>query len=640
LSIPSFQQIEQRVFGLNKFSKVSFGSKPGGQPKIGVIFLTATPYRACATAKLLHFSTCRAVTDSFPTFRTFPLHWRVPFYTISNFRSIDGDRPSDRIIRSFCKVLLSERLCKSQASAQTAVTVRFPSEMALLEKSIDLFKLIDPFKQFALLERPQKLLALRAGVFVVVIVLFALYAAINSIIYSNTPEPSELTVETIPSGQRKQLLEFTIMIPMNGSDFFPSDPFETTYFSPLSKTLTVQKVAPQYKKMRIPEVFTAYRFLIYECYTFPVYGTLDPVTQSSTILNFMVARHKNINLFPVLFSINDDSSTRLRDLDFEQVFHAANNDMFPVYRIYQPGSSVTAVAFFEDFSRAGPEISIEVSLAKTVTSSNVELYKSMFAPPTYSPKTIVPPPPLAKQPNQRAIVVSIRPTVQVITFKPRNVFTLIGSITGVYPAFIGIAGAICGFIWSRISQDERGPDETSVQRDKSDHASGRMQDWKSWNQSQTAAGNPPDISVEMQPFQEDPLIRHCLARIDRIEAQMNAGFKSFKTDHAEILDILQELSLVLGSEGIPEDKQNLNARKGEPKQSCSGVTQARVIGALAPDRSRPKSLAPRASAQQGSHAGNPLNVSLPDVLEIPETPPRGRSRSRGSNAGNYGSRDA
>jgi hypothetical protein len=61
--------------------------------------------------------------------------------------------------------------------------------------------------------------------------------------------------------------------------------------------------------------------------------------------------------------------------------------------------------------------------------------------------------------------------------------------------------------------------------------------------------------------------------------------------------------------------------------------QARVISALAPDRSRPKLLAPRASAQQASRAGNP-----PNVLEIPQMPPRGRSSSRGRYAGNDGSR--
>ena len=323
--------------------------------------------------------------------------------------------------------------------------------------------MIDPFKQFALLERPPKLLTLRAVVFVVFVALFAVYAAFNSVLYANTPEPSVLTVETIPSGQQKQLFEFTIMIPINATDFFPGDPFPTTYFSPLSKTLTKQSVTPNYITLKLPEVFPYFRFLSYECYSFPVYGTLDPLTQSSTILNFFVARHRNPYSFPVLFSINDDSSTRLRDLDYEQVLHAANNAMFPVYRIYQPGSPVTAVAMFEDFSSSagGPEISIEVTLSKTVTSAKVELYKSMFAPPTYSPKTIVPPPPGLKQPNQRSIVVHIRPTVQVITFSPRNVLTLIGSITGVYPAFMAIAGVICGFIWSRISQGEQ--DQTAVE---------------------------------------------------------------------------------------------------------------------------------------------------------------------------------
>jgi hypothetical protein len=50
------------------------------------------------------------------------------------------------------------------------------------------------------------------------------------------------------------------------------------------------------------------------------------------------------------------------DLDYEQVFYAANNAMLPVNRIYEPENPVTAVAMFDDFSSsAGPEISIEVT---------------------------------------------------------------------------------------------------------------------------------------------------------------------------------------------------------------------------------------------------------------------------------------
>ena len=89
MSIPSFQQIEQRVFGLNKFSKVSFGSKPGGQPKIGVIFLTATPYSAWGVqpSKCCTFPPAERSQTLLSLFRLFGLfHWRVPFYTISNGR--------------------------------------------------------------------------------------------------------------------------------------------------------------------------------------------------------------------------------------------------------------------------------------------------------------------------------------------------------------------------------------------------------------------------------------------------------------------------------------------------------------------------------------------------------------------------
>jgi hypothetical protein len=494
--------------------------------------------------------------------------------------------------------------------------------MPLPEKFINFFKSIDPFKQYALLERPHKLLALRAAVFLICVMLFAVYAVFNSIIYANTPEPSVLTVEKIPANPQKQLFEFTIMIPMNSTDFFPKDPFPNVYFTPLSKTLTAQSATMRVVNLRLPLVFPFYRFLVYECYTFPVYGTIDPVTQSSVILEFFVARHNSTFKFPVLFSINDDASTRFRELDYEQVFHGANNDMFPVYRVHQPGSPLTAFPMFEDFSKAGPEISVEFTVSKTVTSANVEIFKSMFAPPTYSPTTVVPPPPGFKQPNQRSIVISIRPTVQVITFSPRNIFTLIGSITGIYSTFMAIGGVISGFLWSRMTKDETDQVEKETSSNKTNHA-----------------------SVEMQALNEkQPSMQDMNSRFQHIESQMHTQ------NNEQILAKADFDSRIKGIEEALESILNLIEDRGsathhtaphasrQPTERSGGVVpqqpspnQPKVVAALAPSRSGgSKGLAP--TAQRSGAINQQPGQAARDVLPAAQSLQRSLSKSRGTTA--------
>jgi hypothetical protein len=152
--------------------------------------------------------------------------------------------------------------------------------------------------------------------------------------------------------------------------------------------------------------------------------------------------------------------------------------------------------------------------------------------------------------------------------------------------------------------------------------------------AQKGASKPSDISVEMRSFQEEPLDRGSSSRIERIESLIERL-------EADLQALSSGRGMQDGPSGMraPSDPLEVAASDAEVSQAPHRA-QAKVIGALAPDRSRPKLLAPRASAQQGSHASNPPNVSLPDALEIPQTPPRGRSRSRGRYTVNDGSRDA
>jgi hypothetical protein len=482
--------------------------------------------------------------------------------------------------------------------------------MQLSEKFTHLFKSIDPFKQYAPLECPQRLLNLRSLVFVIVFLLFSVYATFNAIAYANTPEPSVATIQKIPSNPNKQLFEFTIMIPMNGTDFFSDDPFPTAYFTPFSSTLTKQKVTPQYISIKTPPEFE-FPFLVYECFSFPVYGTTDPVTQSSTILNFFVARHWNEYGVPVLFSVNDDSSPRLENLDYERVFHSSNNSLYPVYRIYQPGSMISLFAMFEEFWKAGTEISIEFTLTKTVTSADVELYKSMFAPPMYSPTTVVPPMSSNAQLKQRCIVVSIRPTVQVITFSPRNILTLIGSTTGVYSTFMAIGGMISGFIWKRL----------------------RVQDSKeSYVSTQSSFNKSRDDSIEVQA-----LLQEVNSRFLRIQSQMNDENQqrlhaqaAFDARITGIEARLENFFQAFHSARSANRRSSHRSSSPLPPQLGSSVSQGprfaprRVITALAPVRSN-VSPALAAIVQLSS-----VWDEEPDEFQLDQVapaPPRSRSRS-------------
>ena len=135
------------------------------------------------------------------------------------------------------------------------------------------------------------------------------------------------------------------------------------------------------------------------------------------------------------------------------------------------------------------------------------------------------------------------------------------------------------------------------------------------DKSQEGAGKPSDISVEMRSFKEEPFDKGSSSRFERIETQMNR----FEADVADILQALhsgrgmQDGPSATHAPSVPQEVAASDAVVSETPHRA----QARVIDALSPQRyftSKAKLHAPRASAQQGSHAGNSRNVSLPDPL--------------------------
>jgi hypothetical protein len=181
-------------------------------------------------------------------------------------------------------------------------------------KFYDLFSKIDPYKEFVVKASPRALLALRAAALSIASCTFLVYLAFAVLSYVNTPLPSELSVERIvPSDPPKALFQFSIALPV---DFTTCDPlFPTKYTTPFSKTLVPKQVSPYRAASAIPaELQIPDNTFTYEVYTFPVYGTIDEKTSSSTLLYFEPCKYSNSVNFPLMFFVGAASSPKAEKL--------------------------------------------------------------------------------------------------------------------------------------------------------------------------------------------------------------------------------------------------------------------------------------------------------------------------------------
>jgi hypothetical protein len=310
--------------------------------------------------------------------------------------------------------------------------------MAFSSKFFELFGLIDPYKEFVELQRSRALLAIRAAALIICSICFLVYVVFTCILYANTPQPSQLSIERIiPSDPPQALFQFSIALPLTLSTRDPL--FPTSYISPFSSTLTKGKVDSYVSRSRTPELETPSNTFDYEIFTFPVYGTVDGTTSTSTLLYFEPCRFKNFLNFPVLFFVGPPSSLRVENLEAKQ--HSDRD-----FRVTESGSSTEFVLLFDNFNGYGPEISIELVLQKTVSStSDVTYNASIFAPPSYSPPTRG-----GDFSQQRTIAITVKPTVNVVTYSPRNILALLGSLAGIFPVMVSVGGIVSSMIWSKV----------------------------------------------------------------------------------------------------------------------------------------------------------------------------------------------
>lgn len=319
-------------------------------------------------------------------------------------------------------------------------------------KFYELLGLIDPYKEFVQMERSRALLVLRTFMLSFGVIGFIAYSAFAVLSFVTTPEPSDLSVTRIfPSKPPQALLQFSFGIPLDGSS---SDPmYPTRYTSPFSTTLTLNNVTSYKASSRVPTFLNIPgNTFAYEIYTFPVYGTLDANTLTSTILYFEPPKYTNVYNFPILFFVGPPSTAKYSNL--EVTYHSPRD-----YRVSQPGNPTEFTLIYGDFNDKGPEIAISLVLSKFVTSNDDVTYNaSIFGLPSLSADTRVqvvlyPAPMVLKQ---RTISVTIDPIVNVINQSPKNILSFVGSIAGIFPLFLSIGGILCSIIWSQLGRQNTG----------------------------------------------------------------------------------------------------------------------------------------------------------------------------------------
>ncbi len=299
-----------------------------------------------------------------------------------------------------------------------------------LLKFLEYFASIDPYKEFSQLPRSHQLVALHAKVFCISLIGFFVYVGFSVHVYASTPEASEQTSSSIlaSSSSTKVLFKLSISVPTNFSECNPYYP-QTSYL-PHDNFLT--KVASSFP------LFTGDLELNYDVYPFPVYGTVDSVSGSSTILVFRPCQllttfpEKYAEISPLFISLYTDSCS----LRSERICNVFGDFLY---------GSASHVYMNLNLSQGGGPIGVDLSLRKNVSSAGVATYNVSFSgPPSYSPLFT------DKQSKQQTIIVTIQPSVTVTTYSPKSILSLLGSISGIFSAFMAISGVISAMIWSRF----------------------------------------------------------------------------------------------------------------------------------------------------------------------------------------------
>ena len=309
-----------------------------------------------------------------------------------------------------------------------------------MSKFIDTFKKVDPFIKYIPEERSYDLLWLHFKISILSVLGFLAYTAFSIYVFIQTPEPSELSVDTIYSNMTSEPLFQIVISSLNKKNgqlytFLCSinDPNNIPqYYLPTRKIINVNSMTKNIKQNEYTYTETGNSFTNindYIVYQFPVYGTSDAKYETSYIVLFDFCYPPVTKSPPEIYlGIGNNPS----------ILYNSEN----IVTDNEP--SLTTNIITQIFTNVQPQmINMEVILKKTVYSNKKILYEASFnGPPRFIPS------PFGGDGGQvtdsiiQKLLVSINPTVSVLTYKQKNYFTLIGSIAGIFPLFILIGNIL------------------------------------------------------------------------------------------------------------------------------------------------------------------------------------------------------
>ena len=319
-----------------------------------------------------------------------------------------------------------------------------------MSKIIDLFTEVDPFIEYTPKERSRDLVVLHFKVSILSIIGFLIYSAVNVILFIIAPYPSELTIETIYSNETNDpIFQFDISLFQNQFNCQSGPQYTFPYQNKLTKN------AQKFTTQIISQGFSGQNF---DTYKFPIYGTVDAnsLTSFAVVFNLCYPQISQLSGSPILLSISNNPLPNYDKLnvkftqpgDFSDIQILANDQDFSSYLMYFSSSNKA----FQN---------IEISLQKTIYPSGQIKYNAFF---NGGVKYIASPFGAATSSNQQ-IMASLNPSVSVITYKPKNPLTLIGSITGIFPLFMLIGNKLSAKIdgcKKRGKEDEIAMEERGV----------------------------------------------------------------------------------------------------------------------------------------------------------------------------------
>jgi hypothetical protein len=304
-------------------------------------------------------------------------------------------------------------------------------------KILESFADVDPFVEFTPKSRSSGIIKLHLHISILSIALFLIYSGFSLYSFIMTPDPSESSqVVLLSDKQTDPMFQINVLtIRSQGSI-----PCQLEFVQPFDGNLA-----------RDPKSFTATIKAIkgnestindfpLTCRKYLVYGSVDSKTSTSYFLK-VVNKASCSPLF--IISLSSDASSDITGYVLEEPT-ATRRAM-----LSHPNPKV--LVYEAIFNNNEPStINVDVLVRKTEFALGGTQYEVSFnGPPKYVPD------PLQSGSNlDPSLLLSVSPVVSVLSYKPKNVLAMLGSIGGLFPFFLFLGGFAASKLQSRFKTDD------------------------------------------------------------------------------------------------------------------------------------------------------------------------------------------